>query len=793
MNKDLIAYMKEHILCLDGGMGTMLQAAGLPAGTLPERLNLTDPALICDIHAAYLTAGSDVISTNTFGANPLKFEKEELAAVIHAAVANAKAAVAKVGGKPRYIALDIGPTGRLLAPLGDLDFEDAVDIFAETVRLGVAAGVDLIFIETMNDSYETKAALLAAKENCDLPVFVSNAYGADGKLMTGATPAAMTALLEGMGADAIGANCSVGPAALLGVAKALCDAASVPVLLKPNAGLPCLVKGRTVFDVSPADFAAAMEEAARLGVSVMGGCCGTTPDHIAALAGVISGKKPLPITPKTHTVVGSFTHAVEIGRDPVLIGERINPTGKKKLKEALRAGDMNYILTEAIGQEKAGAHLLDVNVGLPGTDETALLVRAVTELQSVTDLPLQIDTADPTAMAAALRHYNGKAMINSVNGKAESMAAIFPLAKKYGGVVVALCLDESGIPTTAAGRLAIAERILAEAAKYGIDKRDIVFDPLAMAVSADPAAPGVTLAALSLIRERTGCGTVLGVSNISFGLPERDAVNCTFFADALRAGLSAAIMNPHAPAMMRTYHAHRALFGLDADCADYISFMTAHREDAAPAAPAGDTLKDAISTGRREQAGTLTRALLSSLSPLEIIDREIIPALDGVGRGFEAGRIFLPQLLMSAEAAQCAAAVIKEALPAGSNGKNSNFPIVIATVRGDIHDIGKNIVRLLLENYGFPVIDLGHDVPPETVLEKAVAVGAKLVGLSALMTTTVPAMIETVKLLHEKLPACPVVVGGAVLTAADAAEMGAAYASDAMATVRYAELLCAQG
>ena len=789
---DFRAFLQENIVRLDGGMGTLLQQQGLQAGERPETWNLTHPDAITAIHKAYYAAGSHVVSTNTFGANLLHYTAEELDAVIGAAVSNARAA--QVGVQhPTFVALDIGPTGKLLKPLGDLDFEDAVAVFAETVELGVRYGVDLILIETMNDSYETKAALLAAKENSTLPVLVSNAYGEDGKLLTGASPAAMAAMLEGLGADAIGANCSLGPAALRGVVEELMQVSSVPVLLKPNAGLPRVDNGRTVFDVSPVDFAAEMADMVAAGVRICGGCCGTTPDHIAALTAATAELPPVPLNDKGLTAVSSHTHSVCFGADPLLIGERINPTGKKRFKQALLDGDMDYILDEGLRQQEAGAHILDVNVGLPGIDEVAMLTEAVCRLQAVCDLPLQVDTADPAAMEAALRRYNGKALINSVNGKADNMAAIFPLVKKYGGVVVALTLDESGIPATAEERIAIARRILATAEQYGIEKKNIIFDTLTMTVSADPDAAAVTLSAMRYIREQMGCHTSLGVSNVSFGLPNREAVNSTFFALALDSGLSAAIMNPHSAGMMQTYYTYRALRGLDPNCADYIGaaerFTTAVTEvkATAPTAVEGTPLQQAIAQGLRDRAVTLTDELLTTTAPLTVVDEEIIPALNRVGEKFEQKTLFLPQLLMAAEAASAAAERIKIAL--ACEEKNASQGVfVLATVEGDIHDIGKNIVKLLLENYGFTVVDLGRDVPPARIVEAVVEHHAPVVGLSALMTTTVPAMEETIRQLRKSAPWCKVVVGGAVLTPEYAEKIGAdAYGKDAMAAVRYAQ------
>jgi len=787
-------YLKDHIVYLDGGMGTLLQAKGLLPGELPERWNLSHPEVIQSIHRSYYEAGSNIVNTNTFGANSLKFSREELDSIVRSAVENVKAAQRGIS-HPTFVALDLGPTGRMLRPYGDLDFEDAVSVFAETVRLGVKYGVDLIFIETMNDSLETKAALLAAKENSTLPVFVSNAYGADGKLMTGADPCAMVAMLEGMGADAIGVNCSLGPKALSAVVEEYLRYASVPVLLKPNAGLPKAVNGRTVYDVLPIEFSEEVSALVRKGVRLVGGCCGTTPEYIAATVAATKEISPLPMEQKTHASVSSYTHAVMFGNEPILIGERINPTGKKRLKEALRAHDIDYLLGEGIAQQEKGVQILDVNVGLPEIDEKELLTTAVTELQAVLDLPLQIDTADPVAMEAALRRYNGKAMINSVNGKRESMEAIFPLAKKYGGLVVALTLDEQGIPETAEGRLAIAKKILATAKTYGLSEKDLIFDPLAMTVSADPNAAKETLRALSLIREVLGCHTSLGVSNVSFGLPMRDLINGTFFALALEHGLSAAIMNPFSAEMMKTYYTYRALHGLDENFAEYISFA----ETAALSAPSAEKsavpakkedyaseLQRAVIKGLKEQAATLTEAMIEVTPPLQIVTEEIIPALDVVGVGFEKKTVYLPQLLMSAEAAKSAFEVIKANMSATEAANKGN--VVLATVKGDIHDIGKNIVKLLLENYGFAVTDLGRDVSPETIVSEVVKRNVSLVGLSALMTTTVPAMEETIQLLHKEAPECKIVVGGAVLTQEYSDAIGADhYAKDAMETVRYAE------
>ncbi len=783
-------FLKNNTVCLDGGMGTLLQEKGLRPGEYPELWNLSHPDKITEIHREYFNAGANVVATNTFGANTLKFCECELKEIIDAAVANARRAAAESTAEQRkFVALDVGPTGKLLKPYGDLDFEDAVAIFANTVRLGVSAGVDLILIETMNDSYETKAALLAAKENSSLPVIVTNAYGEDGRLMTGASPETMIDLIEGMGADAVGANCSLGPDKLRPVIERMLKRASVPVVLKPNAGLPREENGRTVFDVSAAEFAKELSELVRCGVRAVGGCCGTTPEYIKALTEAVKKIPPKPIEKKNITSVSSYTHTVEFGDSPVLIGERINPTGKKKFKEALRSGDINYILNEATRQQEAGVHILDVNVGLPEIDEPSMLTRAVTEIQTILDIPLQIDTANPIAMESALRRYNGKPLINSVNGKAESMAQVFPLAKKYGGVIIALTLDEGGIPDTAEDRVAIAERILCTAEKYGIDKKNIIFDPLALTVSTGNNAARVTLSTLKKIREKLCAHTSLGISNVSYGLPARDAVNGTFFAMALQNGLSAAIMNPYSAEMMKVYYAYRALCGLDESCLDFISHAPSLETASIATAEAADaripcnTLPEAIERGLADRAREIAQEYVKRDSALSIVNGSIIPSLDKVGAGYEEKRIFLPQLLMSAEAAKAAFEVIKAASRGDSGAKG---PFVIATVEGDIHDIGKNIVKLILENYGYRVVDLGRDVKADAVVEAAIRENAAFVGLSALMTTTLPAMERTAGLLREKAPGVRIIVGGAVLTAEYAKKIGAdKYARDAMDAVRY--------
>ena len=784
--------IKSGFTILDGGMGTELQKVGLAPGEFPENFNIKNPEAVINIHKRYFAAGSDIVAANTFGANSLKFGND-LEKIVTAAVRCAKTAAREYESqKPRFVGLDIGPLGKMLKPLGDLDFEDAVEIFAKTVRAGASAGADLIMIENMNDAYETKAAVLAAKENSDLPIFVTNVYDESGKLMTGANPLAMVSLLEGLRVDAIGLNCSLGPAQMKNIVAELLKYSSLPVIVKPNAGLPTVENGKTVYNVLPTDFAAEMKQIADMGAVILGGCCGTNPDYINALCSVLESAEYKAPTQKNHTLVSSYTHAVLFGDKPVLIGERINPTGKKRFKQALLENDMPYILNEGVRQADAGVDILDVNVGLPEIDEAEFLQCTVCELQGILDLPLQIDSAMPSAMEKALRIYNGKAMINSVNGKRESMDLLFPLAAKYGGLIVALTLDENGIPETAEGRVEIAEKIILEASKYGIDKKDIIIDPLALTISADNNAAVQTIKAIKILHSKK-IKTSLGVSNVSFGLPNRDFITSTFFVMAMESGLDAAIMNPHSVEMQKAYRSYLAISGMDEACAKYIDFaakITADNTvmDSKSVNTGGieNNLFGAITKGLKADAGIKTVELLKALDPMEIINSHIIPALDEVGKGFENKTVYLPQLLMSAEAATAAFDEVKKCIKKsdGQSGKK----IILATVKGDIHDIGKNIVKVLLENYGFDVIDLGKDVPPEVILEKVQETGAALVGLSALMTTTVPAMEQTVALLKKHCPRVKTMVGGAVLTKDYADSIGASfYGKTAMDSVRYAE------
>ncbi len=785
----------KKLLFFDGAMGTMLQQQGLQSGEIPEIWNATKEDVIVNIHKSYLEAGCNIVKANTFGINPFKMEGtgytcEEL---VQKGIRLVKRAIAETG-KEAYTALDIGSLGKLLEPLGDLPFEQAYEAFRPICIAGEQAGADLCLIETMNDTYEIKAAVLAAKEHTNLPIVVTMVFDESGKLLTGADMEAAVAMLEGLRVDAIGLNCGFGPDVMKEFLPQLRKVCSLPLVLNPNAGLPVVVDGKTCFQVTPEDFAAVMKEIAQEGVSIMGGCCGTTPGHIQALVEACRDMAPLQLTDKNRSVVSSYTHAVVFDDRPKIIGERINPTGKPRFKQALREKDMEYIFKEALAQQDWGAHILDVNVGLPEIDEVEMMREAVTGLQGITGLPLQIDTSDGAAMEMAMRLYNGKPLINSVNGKQESMDTVFPLVEKYGGMVVCLALDENGIPETAQGRIQVAEKIIAEAAKYGIGKKDLLIDTLTMTISTGQENAKATLDALHYVRHTLGIHTTLGVSNISFGLPQREKVNTAFFTIALSKGLSAGIVNPGSDAMMAAYHAYCALNGSDPQCADYIGIYSQQAgQPQAPAAKPGDlTLYDAVVKGLSESAFQAAQKELESREPLSVIDEDLIPALDHVGQGFEKKTIFLPQLLMSADAAKAGFDAIKEHLKAKGGASASKGTIVIATVKGDIHDIGKNIVKVLLENYGFQVIDLGKDVSPENVLEAAKEHNVKLVGLSALMTTTVANMEITIKLLKKELPGCKVMVGGAVLTQTYADMIGADfYSKDAMGSIRYANELFA--
>ena len=774
----------KRLVFVDGGMGTMLQAAGLTGGEAPERWNLTHPETVAEVHRAYLAAGCDIVTANTFGATGARFGAE-LQKVIQAGVKLARQGVEEAGHG--FAAFDMGPTGKLLAPYGELPFQEAVSLYRQAAAWGAEAGADLIIIETMGDSYEMKAAVLGAREACDLPILATMMADVNGRLLTGGTVETMAVLLDGLGVTALGLNCGLGGPEMLPLLRRIRRVTERPLLCSPNAGLPCMEGGRTVFPAGPEAFAQAQRELAQAGAWLLGGCCGTTPEHIRAMVAACREVAPAPVPPVTETWISSGSEAVCLDHGPVVIGERINPTGKKRMQEALRTGDVNYLLKEAVNQSAAGAAVLDVNVGLGGVDEAAWMERAVSAIQGVCTCPLQLDTADPEALARGLRAYNGKALINSVSGKQEVMDQVFPLAKRYGGTVVALLLDEEGIPDTAEGRVAIARRIMAEAAHYGIAKRDLVMDALTMTVSTGERNALVTLETLRRCREELGVRTVLGVSNISFGLPQREKLAGPFLTLALGAGLDAAILNPLSEAMMDAWQAALTLTGRDKGCRAYL-------ERFAGAAPvksgtqAAFSLEEAVRRGLRAEAERAARERLSEgEAPMDLVEKRLLPALTQVGDGYEAGTLFLPQLLMSAEAAQGAFALVQQALGKKSTGMRRQGRIALATVEGDIHDIGKNIVKVLLESYGFEVLDLGKNVKPEQVLAAVRAEKLHMVGLSALMTTTVPAMERTIALLRREAPDCRVVVGGAVLTPELAAAIGAhAYARDAMDTVRFA-------
>lgn len=775
----------KQLLFLDGGMGTLLQKEGLKPGEFPESWNLEKPEVIQAVHRAYYEAGSNILLTNTFGANRVKYHSASysLKEVVEAAVHNVKTVAPDA-----FVALDVGPTGKLLKPMGDLEFEEAYETFKEVMIYGERAGVDLVHIETMSDTYEVKAAVLAAKENTSLPVFVTMIFDERGKLLTGGDVSTVVALLEGLRVDALGINCGMGPEQMLPVLQEISKYTSLPIIVKPNAGLPKQKDGQTYYDVSPALFAEALRKLVERGACVIGGCCGTTPAHISSMVQACNGMQVVTPTPKNFTVISSYGQAVELGQIPIVIGERINPTGKRKFKQALKEHNIDYILREAVSQQEQGAHVLDVNVGLPDIDEVSMMKETIAAIQSIVKLPLQIDTVDAKALETAMRIYNGKPMVNSVSGKQESMDAVFPLVKKYGGVVVGLTLDENGIPETAEGRVQIAGKIIEEAKKHGIDKKDIVIDVLTLTISSEPESAKTTLRALKLVQQTYGVCTVLGVSNISFGLPNRPIINANFYTMAMQNGLSAGIINPSSEKMMQAYYSYSALMGYDANCQKYIEACGQAQTETTANAVREMNLQTAIEKGLKEEAFAMAQELLQTQMPLHIIQEYLIPALDKVGKGFENGTVFLPQLLMSAEAAKQAFEVLKEKLSSEGQANLKKEKIILATVKGDIHDIGKNIVKVLLENYSFEVIDLGKDVHPKRIVEAAKEHQAKLVGLSALMTTTVVSMEETIRLLRIEMPACKVMVGGAVLNQ-EYADMISAdfYGKDAMQSVYYAQ------
>ncbi len=773
----------NEFVFLDGAMGTMLQASGLEAGGIPELLNITEPELIVKIHSGYINAGAQIVYANTFGANGYKLESAGKTAgeIISAGIRNAKKAC---GGKA-LCALDISTVGQLLEPAGILKFEDAYNYFKEQVSAGVKAGADLVVIETISDLYEMKAAVLAAKENSDLPVICTMTFEDNMRTFTGCSVASMAFTLEGLGIDAIGINCSLGPKEIKPIVKELSEHTNLPVAVKPNAGLPD--PDTNLYDCNPEEFAAQIYELIPYGVKLIGGCCGTTPEFIRQTVKRLNGVKHTKITNELPPVTCTPAKAVIIDR-PRIIGERINPTGKKLFKEALKRDDINYILSQAVGQVNAGADILDVNVGLPDINELDVMVRTVKAVQSITDTPLQIDSSDPDVIEAALRVYNGKAIVNSVNGEEESLNRILPVVKKYGACVVGLTLDRNGIPKSAAGRFEIAVRILKKALEYGIRKEDVFIDCLTLTASAEQENVMSTVKALRRVKEELGLKTVLGVSNISFGLPNRELVNSQFLQMALTSGLDLPIMNPNVPSMMDSVRSYNLLANIDKNAVEFIQAYGAEIPADKNTDKAELTLSYTVANGLKKETGDIVRQMLETTDSMEIVDRHLIPALDKTGVDFEKGRIFLPQLIMSAGAAQAGFEAVKEHMLKKSESPVFRGKVVLATVKGDIHDIGKNIVKLLMENYGYEVIDLGKDVPPEAVLEAAVKHDVRLVGLSALMTTTLKAMEDTIKLLKQNNVNCKIVVGGAVLTAGYAKKIGADfYAKDAKESVDIAK------
>ena len=788
-------FKQSNTILLDGGMGTMLQAAGLKLGARPEELNITDPALIEGIHAQYAAAGSRIVNANTFGASAHKLAGSAytLEQIIAAGIENCKRACAPYGA---LTALDVGPLGELLEPSGTLAFEDAVAEYARIVKAGKAAGADLIFFETYTDLYELKAALLAAKENTRLPILASMSFEAGGRTFTGCTVESFAATARGLGADAVGINCSLGPKEIFPMAKRLAEAVpgNFPVFVKPNAGLPRA--DGSGYDITPQLFALQMKPYRELHLFAAGGCCGTTPEFIKLLNGTFAGCTPGRPAHRMPSVLCTPVDTVTVDGITV-VGERINPTGKKRFQQALREGDMNYVLEQAVSQAEAGAQVLDVNVGAPGVDEPVLMEQVVKALQSVTSLPLQLDSSNVEALARGLRVYNGKPIVNSTNGEPEKLAAILPLCKKYGAAIVGLAIDEKGIQPKAADRVAIARRITEAALAAGIPREDIYIDCLTLTASAQQEDVLATVQALEACKKELGVRTVLGVSNISFGLPCRTYLNTTFLTMAMYAGLDLAIMNPSSEEMMAAVYAYNVLTNRDKQSTKYIerfadrvpaSTALAQAAKAAPAASAAETeltgpyaaLMKAVEKGLKGDAAAHTRALLAEKQPLEVVDEALIPALDIVGGKYEKGTLFLPQLLQAASAAQSAFEEIKTAIAQKGEGSASKGRIVLATVKGDVHDIGKNIVRVILENYGFEVLDLGRDVPVETVVDTVREKDVHLVGLSALMTTTLKSMEETIAALHAAQLDCKIMVGGAVLTPEYAEKIGADwYAKDA--------------
>ena len=779
--------LKNEYIILDGATGTMLQKSGLKVGEIPELLNINAPDIVTGIHSQYVEAGTQIVSTNTFGANAYKlegcgFSVEE---IVRAAVANAR----KAAGDRAIVALEMGPIGQLMEPSGSMKFETAYEYFKEQVSAGKDA--DVVYLETFTDLLEIKAGVLAAKENCDLPVVASMTFEPNGRTFAGVSAACAAVTLTALGVDALGVNCSLGPKELTGIVRELSKWTDLPIFVKPNAGLPD--PNSNVYNVTPEDFAEAMDAITDIaGVKLVGGCCGTTPDYICALKKVVENKKNTKASLSRHSTVCSGTTAVEIC-EPRVIGERINPTGKKLFKQALINNDIDYILSQAISQVKAGADILDVNVGLPEIDEKEMMVRVIKALQSVVDVPLQIDSTKPDVLEAALRIYNGKPIVNSVNGEEKSLSTVLPLVKKYGAAVVGLALDEDGIPKTAEGRFEIARRIVSRAEALGIDRRDVYIDCLTLTVSAEQAGCRETLDALHRVKTELGCKTCLGVSNISFGLPNRPLINHIFLTMALEEGLDLPIINPNDADMMGAVRAYKVLANIDKDSRAFIEAYNAEAPASKPKIHSDHiSLPEAVINGLKGEAAQVTRAQLEKHDAMEIVNTQLIPALDKVGEDFEKGRLFLPQLIQSANTAQVCFEVIKEHLTKSDSAPVSKGKLILATVKGDIHDIGKNIVKVLLDNYGYTVVDLGRDVDPKLIVDTAISQNISLIGLSALMTTTLGSMEETIRLVRSvpELKDCRIMVGGAVLTEDYAEKIGADYyCKDAKDSVDKAKLI----
>lgn len=792
---DVREYIKNNILIFDGAMGTMLQQKGLQIGENPEIFGLKNPEKLIDIHKSYLDAGSNVVTTNTFGANELKLEKlgYTVEEIVNNAVNVAKLAIEKVDkSNPRYVALDIGPIGEMLEPMGTLSFDDAYEIFKRQAIQGEKSGADLIIIETMMDLYEAKAAVLAAKENTSLPIFCTMTFDENGRSFTGCLPESMIATIEGLGVDAIGVNCSLGPKQLLPIVKKIGSLATVPVIVQANAGLPNIIDGQAIYDIDESEFFEGVQKFIEYGASIIGGCCGTNPKFINKIAQNLSQLKINKQNNKIKSVVCSPSKCVEI-KVATIIGERLNPTGRELLKNALKNGTYDYIINLAMEQINAGAEILNVNVGLPDIDEATIMPKTLKEIQSVIDIPLQIDSSNIEALEKGLRYYNGKTIVNSVNGKEESLQKILPIVKKYGACIVGLTLDENGIPNTAQERFEIAKKIVDRAENQGIKKEDIFIDCLSLTVSAQQAEAMETLKCIKMVKEELGVKTILGVSNISFGVPNRKAINSAYLTLALEYGLDLPIINPNEDGIMEAINSFKVLKNIDKHCQNYIEKYNDIKNIESKIKNNNDkkqlNLDEIVERGLKDEAQDVTLKLLQTHDQDYILNEVLIPALDKVGKKYEEGVLFLPQLIQSAETVKMSLNTIKEVLSKQNNNVTSKGKIIVATVKGDIHDIGKNIVKIMLENYGYEVVDLGKDVPIENVVQEAIKRNIKLIGLSALMTTTVASMKDTIEALRKENIDVKVFVGGAVLTEEYAKNIGADYYSkDAKSAVEIAKI-----